>query len=323
VPSTDWANHQRLHQYQGGHNETYNGATLNIDSDYVDVGGATGNAVFPDGTYVQVSGTAPVYEIAGGAPLWVSDWADVGGVQPYTVITQQQFDSLNPVPANGTFLTTHTGAVYRVAGGAPMYVNDPAQFGPIAPLLVDEWDLDNAGNPLSHMTTAPANGTFISTTTGLNYRVAGGAPIGVTNWSVFGGPQSSVMIDPWDVANAWNPAARLTYRPAVGTTVEGLPSGAYWRFGPKNRYLVAPLPGAVRVDDHGLVQFSAIPCRVPYVLHNTLAQVKAALLKADCHLGKVHVHLLTRRRHTLRVTKQIPAAHIRKAAYYTVGITLG
>jgi hypothetical protein len=323
VPSTDWANHQRLHQYRGGHDETYGGATLNIDNDYVDVGGAAGGALFPDGTFVQVSGSPDIYEIAGGAPLFVSSWSDVGGTQNYTVITQQQFDSLNAVPANGTFLKTDTGAVYRVAGGAPMYVNDPSQFGAIAPVLVDQWDIDNLGNPLSRMTAAPADGTFLTTTTGLSYRVAGDAPIGVTNWSVFGGPQPAVTVDVWDLANIWNPAARLAYRPAIGTTVEGLPSGAFWRFGPKHRYLVTPTAGAVRVDDRGLVQFPAIPCRVPYLLHNTLAQVKAALLKADCHLGKVHVRPVTRRRHTLRVIRQIPAAHVRKRAYYTVGITLG
>jgi hypothetical protein len=39
VPSNAWANHQRIHQYSGGHNETYGGVTINIDSDYVD--GAT------------------------------------------------------------------------------------------------------------------------------------------------------------------------------------------------------------------------------------------------------------------------------------------
>jgi hypothetical protein len=323
VPSADWPNHQRLHQYQGGHNETYGGATLNIDNDYVDVGGAAGGALLPDGTFVQVSGTAPVYEIAGGAPVWVSNWSDIGGPQTYTVITQQQFDSLNPVPANGTFLRTESGAVYRVAGGAPMYVNDPALFEPIAPVLIDQWDIDNAGNPMSHLTAQPASGTFLSTTLGLTYRVAGDAPIAVTSWTVYGGPQATVTVDPWDIWNIFNPMSRLVSRPVVGTTVEGVPSGAYWRFGPKNRYLVTPTPGAVRVDDHGLVPFSAIPCRVPYVLHNTLSQVKAALLKADCHLGKVHVHPLTRRRHILRVTRQIPAAHVRKAAYYTVGITLG
>jgi hypothetical protein len=44
VPSNAWAAHQRIHQFEGGHNETYGGATINIDGDYVDaatVGSAT------------------------------------------------------------------------------------------------------------------------------------------------------------------------------------------------------------------------------------------------------------------------------------------
>ena len=79
----------------------------------------------------------------------------------------------------------------------------------------------------------------------------------------------------------------------------------------------------MRVADNGLVPFSAIPCRVPGLGHMTLAQVKAALPKADCHLGKVHDRPLTRRRHTLRVIKQIPKARTKHVAYYTVGVTLG
>jgi len=37
VPSQYWVNHERLHQYRGGHNETWGGVTINIDSDYLDV----------------------------------------------------------------------------------------------------------------------------------------------------------------------------------------------------------------------------------------------------------------------------------------------
>lgn len=205
-----------------------------------------------------------------------------------------------------------------------MLVTNLALFGNPQPFLVDASDIANAGNPASHVNAVPSNGTFLTTTTGLTYRVAGGAPVAVTTWSVFGGVQPAVTIDPWDIANIGNPAARLAYRPAVGTVVEGLPSGAYWEFGPKNRYLVAPNPAAaVRVDDHGLTPYSAIPCRVPGLGHMTLAEVKAALMKADCHLGKVKDKPLTRRRHTLRVIKQSPKAHTQKTAYYTVGVTLG
>src|SRR5439155_1774831 len=31
-----WTNHQRVHQYKGGHRETYGGVTINIDSNIVD-----------------------------------------------------------------------------------------------------------------------------------------------------------------------------------------------------------------------------------------------------------------------------------------------
>lgn len=36
VPANAWASHQRIHQYRGGHNETYGGVTINIDNNYVD-----------------------------------------------------------------------------------------------------------------------------------------------------------------------------------------------------------------------------------------------------------------------------------------------
>ncbi|MGN6254826.1 MAG: DUF1906 domain-containing protein, partial [Solirubrobacterales bacterium] len=48
VPAGAWANHQRIHQYQGGHNETYGGVTINIDNDYVD-GATVGTATAAGG----------------------------------------------------------------------------------------------------------------------------------------------------------------------------------------------------------------------------------------------------------------------------------
>lgn len=44
LPSTAWATHDRIHQYRGGHNETYGLMTINIDSDYVE-GATVGSAV--------------------------------------------------------------------------------------------------------------------------------------------------------------------------------------------------------------------------------------------------------------------------------------
>ena len=36
VPASAWTDHQRIHQYRGGHDETYGGMTINIDNNYVD-----------------------------------------------------------------------------------------------------------------------------------------------------------------------------------------------------------------------------------------------------------------------------------------------
>lgn len=43
VPASGWSQHQRIHQYRGGHDERYGGVTINIDNNYVD-GGTVGIA---------------------------------------------------------------------------------------------------------------------------------------------------------------------------------------------------------------------------------------------------------------------------------------
>jgi hypothetical protein len=45
LPARAWSGHQRIHQYRGGHNETYGGVTINIDNDYVE--GATVGEALP------------------------------------------------------------------------------------------------------------------------------------------------------------------------------------------------------------------------------------------------------------------------------------
>ncbi len=46
VPAEGWSQHQRIHQYRGGHDESYGGVTINIDNNYVD-GGTVGTAASP------------------------------------------------------------------------------------------------------------------------------------------------------------------------------------------------------------------------------------------------------------------------------------
>jgi hypothetical protein len=53
--SSDWATHQRIHQFAGAHNERHGHVTINIDSDYVDAATAAAGSV----TAVVVPATAP------------------------------------------------------------------------------------------------------------------------------------------------------------------------------------------------------------------------------------------------------------------------
>jgi hypothetical protein len=277
VPGGDWSGQRRLHQYVGGHNETHGGVTINIDGDYLDGATANTSGPIPNGTFVEVTGTPAVYRIVGGAPLYVSSWTGYGSVQPVKLITQQQFDSLLPYPANGTFMTT---------------------------------------------------------TAGFSYRVAGGAPLEISNWSIFGGPQLSVTIDAWDLLNVSNPLARLRPTPANGTLVEGLPSGSYWSFSGGIRTSTLPTPAATQVDDQALAAFpigsggtplprtTVVKCVVPRLKHLTLPRARGALRRSNCRVGKVRRPRHWPRRHVLRVFGQSATAHSKHRIRYAVNLWL-
>jgi hypothetical protein len=157
--------------------------------------GPGSSTVLANGTPVSYGGND--YIIAGNAPLYVSTWSDIpGGEQSPLALTTAQWQALNSVPSNGTFITDGTsgstyGAVYEMVGGAPMYVSSWASVGPgvrAYNLWIDGWDIANVGSSLSHLNSTPSNGTFITDGSPGNwyrdvYEVVGGAPLRVYNWS--------------------------------------------------------------------------------------------------------------------------------------------
>jgi hypothetical protein len=93
VPAAEWPDHQRLHQYQGAHNETYSGVKINIDGDYLD------SATAAAGTGSGVAATpapaaAPAVKVTAGldgsvnlTPSWlyatgIASWRILGGADP-------------------------------------------------------------------------------------------------------------------------------------------------------------------------------------------------------------------------------------------------
>jgi hypothetical protein len=63
MPSTLWTNHQRLHQYLGGHNQAWGGTTIDIDADQLNanLGGKPGAAPTPTPTPTPVPTPTPTY----------------------------------------------------------------------------------------------------------------------------------------------------------------------------------------------------------------------------------------------------------------------
>ena len=188
------------------------------------------------GDFILDTGTFAVYRMAGGAPVYVSSWAPFGGPKPLRLLTSPQVAALPRFPAEGTFLVAAgSGAVYRVAGGAPVYVSSWVPFGGVQPtVMVDGAAIDRAGagGVFDHLRYRPAEGAFIrDASSWAVYRVVGGAPVYVSSWAPFGGVQPTVMVDgaAIDRAGAGGVFNHLRYRPADGTTVLAEPGRGVYR----------------------------------------------------------------------------------------------
>ncbi|HEY7816495.1 MAG TPA: CHAP domain-containing protein, partial [Nakamurella sp.] len=157
-----------------------------------------------NGNFVSYQGH--VYRVAGGAPIYVSDWSPFGGSKPTTALTDAQWATLTAVPADGTLLTaTGSGQVYRIAGGAPVYVSAWPSIGGAAPtVVVDQAALDKAGAgaQFDHLRHQPRDGTLVTAgPKGQAFRFAGGAPLYLPAPSIPAGSRLTT-IDPAALANA-------------------------------------------------------------------------------------------------------------------------
>ena len=114
VPASDWANHQRLHQYRGGHNETYGGDTINIDGDYLDGATATNTTGTPPPPPPPTLAVSPT---STGATSLTAKWSAGAGLASWLALAGSSAGALTPVgrtTAHGTAaqLTLRTAAPY-------------------------------------------------------------------------------------------------------------------------------------------------------------------------------------------------------------------
>ena len=120
VPPGSWSGH-RIHQYRGGHDETYGGVTINIDNDYVE--GATGAAALPG---AEPKGHLDSVAAPLAGQVTISGWA---------------FDPSLP---------TQPLAIRAYVGGAGAH-GAPYELGPIA-------SQSRSDVALAHRSAGPAHG---------------------------------------------------------------------------------------------------------------------------------------------------------------------
>ena len=193
-------------------------------------------AVPGDGTLLRNG--AEIFVVAGGAPLYVSDYAQIGGYRPAVAIDPLALNNagiggawnhLRFYPADGTLLQAGGAgsAVYLVAGGGPTYVSSYAAIGGFRPAVqVDPAAIANGGAPgqWAHLLGTPADGTLLQTGPDGSdiYLVAGGAATYLSSYAVIGGPRPATRVDPMQIAFAGTGGFfnHLRFRPTDGTLVQ-------------------------------------------------------------------------------------------------------
>ncbi len=165
-------------------------------------------------------------------------------------------------PQNGAFVNdTSDGSVYRIAGGAPIWVSSWDPFG-VQPVT----NITHA--QLSSLPLYPANGTFITgLPSGRTYRVAGGAPIYVSNWNNIGGSQATTAVSDYSIDHAGEGGAVAHLRSTPQDMfLRGFTTGAIYRVVGGHPYYVSswdPYGGAqpyVDVDQWSIDNCEHLDC---------------------------------------------------------------
>ena len=132
------------------------------------------NPLVATGTFITTVGNGYAYEVVGGAAMYVSGCSALPAacvapvpVDPWDLANEgAQFSGLVTLPPNGTFLDAdsdgHQLGTYVIAGGSALAVSDCSVLGGCAgAIVIDNWDVTNAGSSLSGLNANPADGTVV------------------------------------------------------------------------------------------------------------------------------------------------------------------
>ena len=224
-----------------------------------------------DGDFVRSTANNQVYRITGGAPVRVTSWSTLGlKTQPTRMLSAAQINGMRDYPRDGTFVRVRSsGNVYKILGGAPLPVTTWAGFGGQQRTIgIDPAAITNAGKGpgWNNLRQYPLDGTAIRVVGSNNlYRIAGGAPIHVSNKKNLSSKVGYYAVDPQAVVHAGGTGwwSHLRQVPKAGTFIIGWTTNKVYRVSasgvPKRITSWAPYGGVqpntfvdqVAIDRHG------------------------------------------------------------------------
>jgi hypothetical protein len=236
IPDANWANHQRIHQYSGGVDQTFGGYTINVDQDYLDVQGSFNTPV--GGTLGDVTGdgrsdllaTAPngdllVYPNTGatgmntfGRPTQVGSGWNGYMIAAVTNPYASGRAGIVAVAPNGTlFYYPNTGATGMNTFGQAIQIGS----GWNGYTIVGPADLYNVGRP-GLLAVAPDGTLFYYPNTGGSATGTFGSPTQVgSGWNGWTVDVADINRDGKPDLLAVNSAGMLYMYPNTGRTATG------------------------------------------------------------------------------------------------------
>jgi surface antigen len=209
----------------------------------------------PSATFLKVRETNEVYRLVGRTPVFVSTWTAFGGTQATHLVSSASLATLPQRVTDGTFIKgAQRSEVYRIAGGAPVFVSTWTAFGGAQPTVtVDQVAIDRAGTGgrYNRLLATPVNGTFLRGAQRSEiYRMAGGAPVYVSTWTAFGGAKPTVTVDQVAIDKAGSATRynHLRFRPLDGTILAASPTTSYFLVSAGAPAVTTTSTGATTVD---------------------------------------------------------------------------